>query len=372
MDEKKLNIQNIDDELLPTAHEALIIRRAMRRMHIPTPDVDQEWARFAETHHKAEEVSYIMDEEESTTSSSSKRAHIVGFLLGVAASVAVLLALFPLLRSHFTPQETINPNGVQIFSANDSPSEVMLAQEKGKPVAVKDGTLAFNSEIVGDASTATQKASSRMLTLTTPRGKDYKVTLADGTKVWMNAESKLVFPKTFTGKTREVLLHGEAYFEVAKDAKQPFIVKTDYFETKVLGTSFNIRAYSERDANVVLIEGSVSLLANKKNNGIILSPNQQALLNAGKGQFNVREVDTYPYTQWRDGFFYFDDTPMIEIMQELGRWYNVNIIFEEAKYMNTHLHFVAERSLPLTEIIRYINDMGIVDVEIQKDAVIVN
>jgi ferric-dicitrate binding protein FerR (iron transport regulator) len=186
----------------------------------------------------------------------------------------------------------------------------------------------------------------------------------------MNAESKLEFPETFNGNTREVALHGEAYFEVAKDAKHPFIVKTDYFNTKVLGTSFNIRAYSERDANVVLVEGSVKVGMSGKETEHTLKPGQQfSILNS---QFSIKDVDTYPYTQWRDGFFYFDDTAMIEIMQELGRWYNVNIIFEEAKYMNTHLHFVAERRLSLSDIIRNINDLGIVNVEIQKDALIVN
>ncbi len=352
MNEEDLNI--IDDEILeqqlPTDHEALTIRRALRRKHIPAPDVDQEWEMFAASH--------------SPQPTGKRKAHIVGFLLGVAATIAAMLVVYPFVKSSLLQQSPYE--GVQIFSANDNPTEVLLAKDKEKPEAVKDNTLVFEKFL-------NVKSNGKMLTLTTPRGKDYHVTLADGTKVWMNAESKLEFPETFHGSNREVVLRGEAYFEVAEDVKHPFIVKTNYFDTRVLGTSFNVRAYSERDANVVLVEGSVSLLLNKKNaEPVMLAPNQQATLNAKQSSLSIKEVDTYPYTQWRDGFFYFDDTPMVEIMQELGRWYNVNIIFEEAKYMNTHLHFVAERNLPLSTIIRNINDLGIVKVEMQKDALIVN
>ncbi len=369
MNEKELNINNIDDEQLLTDHEALVIRRALRRKHIPAPDVDQEWTKFSAAHGtKAQNITMTMKEETSAATSSTRRAHIVGFLLGVAASLAVLLALYPILKSQFMQQNTID--GVQIFSANDDPTEVMLTQDNGKPMTVRDDALVFGEESTETPSVTMKNSPQKLLTLTTPRGKDYRITLADGTKVWMNAESKLEFPETFNGNTREVALHGEAYFEVAKDAKHPFIVKTDYFNTKVLGTSFNIRAYSERDANVVLVEGSVKVGMSGKETEHTLKPGQQfSILNS---QFSIKDVDTYPYTQWRDGFFYFDDTAMIEIMQELGRWYNVNIIFEEAKYMNTHLHFVAERRLSLSDIIRNINDLGIVNVEIQKDALIVN
>ncbi|MBR1464443.1 MAG: FecR family protein [Prevotella sp.] len=357
MKNEELDILDADglEQQLPSDHEALTIKRALRRKHIPSPDVDQEWELFAASHAA------------SSHPASQRKAHIVGFLLGVAATIAAMLVVYPFVKSSLVEQSPYE--GVQIFSANDNPTEVMLAQNEDKPEAVKDNTLVFGKA----AEQTSESVKAKMLTLTTPRGKDYHLTLADGTKVWMNAESKLEFPETFKGNTREVILHGEAYFEVAKDAKHPFIVKTDYFQTRVLGTSFNIRAYSERDANVVLVDGSVSLMLNKNNSeAITLAPNQQAILNAKRSTLNIKEVDTYPYTQWRDGFFYFDDTPMIEIMQELGRWYNVNIIFEEAKYMNTHLHFVAERSLPLSAIIRNINDLGIVNVEMQKDAVIVN
>lgn len=358
MNEEEEKILTCDDEQgMPSQHEELMIRRAMRRRKVVAPDVEQEWQLFKAAH--------------LSLASEKRKAHIVGFLLGVAVSVAVFLLLYPLLKPD-TPQQSV-ANGVQIFSANNEPTEVMLTQDKGKPVAVKEGNLVFSKDSTKQEAVSLKKSPQKMLTLKTPRGKDYKVTLSDGTQVWMNAESKLEFPEKFNGHTREVILHGEAYFEVAKNAKQPFIVKTDYFHTKVLGTSFNIRAYSERDANVVLVEGSVAMTTKRKGQEpIILKPNQQATLQARQSALSIKEVDTYPYTQWRDGFFYFDDTPMIEIMQELGRWYNINIIFEEAKYMNTHLHFVAERRLPLATVIRNINDLGIVKVEIQKDAVIVN
>ena len=128
MNEEEEKILTCDDEQgMPSQHEELMIRRAMRRRKVVAPDVEQEWQLFKAAH--------------LSLASEKRKAHIVGFLLGVAVSVAVFLLLYPLLKPD-TPQQSV-ANGVQIFSANNEPTEVMLTQDKGKPVAVKEGNLVF-------------------------------------------------------------------------------------------------------------------------------------------------------------------------------------------------------------------------------------
>jgi ferric-dicitrate binding protein FerR (iron transport regulator) len=221
-------------------------------------------------------------------------------------------------------------------------------------------------EISLDKSSATTPA--QLMALSVPRGHDYHLTLADGTQVWLNAESRLEFPDRFNNDTREVRLQGEAYFEVKKDAKRPFIVHSDYLTTRVLGTSFNVRAYSARDAAVTLVTGRVKVNAGET--AQVLKPGQQASLT--KLQLTVKDVDTYPVTQWKEGFFYFDNQTLFSIMQELARWYNVNVSFDDTNKMNVRLHFVVERSKSLKEAISNLNALGVAYVEIEGNVVVIN
>lgn len=139
-----------------------------------------------------------------------------------------------------------------------------------------------------------------------------------------------------------VHLKGEAYFEVAKDTAHPFIVKTDLLETQVLGTSFNIRVYSPDNAHVTLLEGSIKVSDTHHTKELLIKPGQNATLQKG-GTFSIHEVQAKEYSTWAEGQFYFDDTELIEIMRELGRWYNVNIIFTSKEAMHYRMHFQSDR-----------------------------
>ena len=149
-----------------------------------------------------------------------------------------------------------------------------------------------------------------------------QLTLSDGTRIWLNAESSLKYPDTFEGKAqREVYLEGEAYFEVSKNPQHPFLVKTTAIETQVLGTSFNIKAYSKKDVQVTLLEGSIKV-SDKHHNNILLKPGEHTNEKLHKSQ--VENVSQY--RAWTTGSFYFDNTELIEIMRELGRWYNIDTV----------------------------------------------
>ncbi|MBE9599443.1 FecR family protein [Pedobacter sp. MC2016-24] len=162
------------------------------------------------------------------------------------------------------------------------------------------------------------------ITLNTPKGGQYRVTLSDGTKVWLNAASSLSYPSNFTGKERKVKLEGEAYFEVAHNASHPFIVSTNEQQVKVLGTSFNVNAYAnERKTVTTLLNGRVELSSSRVSATTQLHPGQQAVFD--QSGFGVGAVDATLYAAWKDGEFRFKATPLIEALRQVERWYDLDI-----------------------------------------------
>ncbi len=163
-------------------------------------------------------------------------------------------------------------------------------------------------------------------TITVPRGGEYQLTLSDGTRVWLNAETELKYPVTFTGEVREVVLEGEAYFEVAKNSACPFVVKSEKLEIKVLGTSFNVKAYPQETQQATLVEGKVKVHAGSRSRE--LQPGEQ--LNYLSGEPEVRKVDVRAYVAWKDQRFVFNDDLLEEVMRKLGRWYDVTFELRDA------------------------------------------
>lgn len=166
--------------------------------------------------------------------------------------------------------------------------------------------------------------------LSTAKGESYQLRLPDGTMVWLNAASSVTYPVSFSGAgTRQVTLSGEAYFEVAKDKKRPFLVKTAHQQILVLGTHFNINAYTdEPELKTTLLEGSIRLSpegAGTDVNTRILKPGEQAVL-AGK-QLNIAMVDVEQAVDWKNGDFIFQSEPLISLMRRVARWYNVQIVY---------------------------------------------
>ncbi|MVT09253.1 FecR family protein [Chitinophaga tropicalis] len=158
-------------------------------------------------------------------------------------------------------------------------------------------------------------------TLATPRGGQYQVVLPDGTKVWLNAASRLKYPVAFEGSTRTVELEGQAYFETAKDAHHPFIVKAGNTSIQVLGTSFDVMAYTdEKQLEATLLAGAIKVEDH------VLQPGQQAVVTAGK-PVNVTAVNTEAAVAWKNGYFSFTDADLGAVMRQLSRWYDVEITY---------------------------------------------
>ena len=203
-----------------------------------------------------------------------------------------------------------------------------------------------------------------------PRGGEYTLVLADGTTVYLNAESELRFPKQFKGKSRKVYLEGEGYFDVQRDEKQPFVVEVKQVEVRVLGTSFGIRAYTG-EANVLttLVRGRVNVEAGGKQ--VELSPGQQADFNRGNDRLTVTEVDVEQYVSWKDGRLVFDNKPLEFILEELGRWYSFDVFYTNKELKGIPYSLNIKKHEDIAHVLKFIERTGKVKFEINKNTIIV-
>ena len=193
--------------------------------------------------------------------------------------------------------------------------------------------------------------------VTTPRGGQYQLVLPDGTKVWLNASSSIHFPVAFVGKERKVTITGEAYFEVAKDKKKPFIVSSANMDIEVLGTHFNVSAYTEEsNVKTTLLEGSVKI--NNKKSEVYLLPGQQSQLN-GAGQFSVKNnIDLDKEIAWTKGKFQFNSNTIQEIMLQLSRWYDVEVIYQ-GKVSSETFSAIVKRSSNISQVLKLMEASGV-------------
>ncbi len=203
-------------------------------------------------------------------------------------------------------------------------------------------------------------------TLYVPKAGEYKLVLSDGTKVWFNSNSRLKYPTVFTGENRSVYLEGEAYFEVAKNTKMPFLVNIkDKANVKVLGTHFNIKAYEDENTiKTSLLEGSVavSLHDTLQNNlpfeahqSITLIPGQQATIDAS-GQLSVEKVDTDGIISWKKGLFIFNKISLEDLSTTINRWYDVEVLFTDASVKEQFFTGAIEKQRSLKFIVQLLEE----------------
>lgn len=206
---------------------------------------------------------------------------------------------------------------------------------------------------------AVNDATAGINVLTTPRGGQFQVVLPDGTRVWLNAASSLSYPTAFTGKERLVEVSGEAYFEVAHDAHKPFRVKINKQENyiDVLGTHFNVNAYTDESAiRATLLEGRIRFGAGKT---VVLAPGQQAILPAGTTAPTVlKSVDTSAVMAWRSGLFNFEGQHLREVMRQLSRWYNIEVVYDQ-EVPDVVFGGKILRNVNLTQLLKILTDAGI-------------
>ena len=225
-----------------------------------------------------------------------------------------------------------------------------ILQQGGAVVRQQGGQLVYAASSDKDAGTYN--------TLRTPRSGQFKITLPDGTTVWLNAASSIRYPTTFPGQERRVEMSGEAYFEVAKDEEKPFKVSANgKAEVKVLGTHFNVHAYPEEGIiKTTLLEGAVSM-STPANAPVLLKPGQQA----AAGQTTIEVVNDANIDQvmaWKYGLFNFDKSNLPSVMNELSRWYDVDVRYE-GQVPSRIFRGKIKRDLSLTQVLEVLQDVNI-------------
>lgn len=343
--------------------KVLVFREAfLRRNTIIKLDENKEWAKFE---HKLRQKG------------NRKTIRFITYW-SIAAVAAILIGIFTLIPPyHIEEVENTTP----VFYAQDIVQKVILRTDKGELIEPEKDVKALHRNGANLAKIAgtkgikydqriESKQEETLHTLITPRGKSYKISLSDGTEVWLNAESQLRYPVAFNQGNRVVELQGEAYFKVAKDAKHPFIVKTDRMSTRVLGTEFNFRSYSYEGTHVTLVSGSVMVKRKGSEEEVKLHPGQDISLTDSE-EFVLRQVDAREFTSWTSGFFYFKNVKLEEIMKTLGRWYNVNIEFADPQVMHYHFNFWADRNDTPERVIQLLNEVGKVKAELEDNTIII-
>jgi transmembrane sensor len=286
----------------------------------------------------------------------------------VAAAVVFLISISLLFDKNISNKNTpvIVNNTIKV--GTDKATLILedgsvITLEKGKAYAA--GNVKSNGEelVYNSKNSAKTEIASNYLTI--PRGGQFFVQLSDGTKVWLNSESQLKYPVAFVdGETREVeLLYGEAYFEVSPSTNHggsKFKVHTQMQHVEVLGTEFNIKAYKdETTIYTTLVEGKVAI--SNATARQILAPNQQSNLSVKNNGIAITTVDVYSETSWRKGLFVFKGMPLKEIMKVLSRWYDVDIVFADAKLGNVKFNGVLHKNQNLEEILTTIKNTDFIN-----------
>ncbi|MGV3545579.1 MAG: FecR family protein [Pedobacter sp.] len=246
-----------------------------------------------------------------------------------------------------------------------------IAKEAGLSITkTSDGQLIYT--VAKETTNGESSLRSAFNTIETPKGGMWQVKLPDGSSVWLNAASSLTYPLAFSGRDKRVVeLKGEAYFEVAKDEKHPFIVKTTRQEVEVLGTHFNINSYSdESTVKTTLLEGSVRVKAQQNSlEAETLKPGQQSVLSAE--DFSVKNVDIEEAIAWKNGYFMFNNEKQESIMRKIARWYNVQVEYADAAARDVTYYGSISRFENVSKVLRKFEQTGEVKFEVEKDKIIV-
>lgn len=290
--------------------------------------------RYFETYYTGEETRVVDSkgawDEFVVYADKSRKTHIWRMIVKYAA--ILLLPLCVGLGYWFlgndTPQTTFVSGGISIEPGT---TKAVLVFNSGQQVRLTD-SIAFEQAIEKFKPSGQVEQAIEYNKIIVPRGGEYNLVLADGTSVMINSDSKLSVPDRFEGKERRVRLEGEALFHVAQDVEHPFIVETDGGDVTVLGTVFNVNAYSGEDyVQTTLVEGRVAFQGKGMTEARTIAPGEQITYDVQTNSVNVEKVDTRIYTAWTEGKWIIEGERLDEIMKQLARWYDVTVFYQNAE-----------------------------------------
>lgn len=338
--EEQLNALQHDDTLSENVQTVLDIRAEMQRQHNPI-DIETRLKDF----HRNISSHYIQPKRKP-------HANHKLFISMVAAAAAIIAFIFILNKNESTHSDTRS-----VFIADAQTTGISITNEKGEEIILstkKKQNLSISLNELKQVMSSTNETEKIILNI--PYGSSGDIQLPDGSIVYIHPGSRLVFPTRFTGNTREVVFNGEAYFKVHHDKEHPFIVKSDKMETKVLGTEFNINTVSNK---TTLIRGKILVKDTDNDKEIIVKPGHQVDIEKG---MIVSKVNTEPYEFWRDGYLYFDQVELIDIMKAIGENFNMSVVFHNQQALHYKMRFITERNKGVKAAIEAMNAMNKVTV----------
>ncbi|KAA2239754.1 DUF4974 domain-containing protein [Chitinophaga agrisoli] len=293
------------------------------------------------------------------------RSHKRAFMLKAAAILAGVSVggylLFLLLSTRIGRVSAPPAAEIQLQLANGQ----TIGLSRQGTVKAKGVTLFSTSESLSYAGSTDAGG---INTLKVPFGHDYKISLSDGTEIWLNAATQLQFPFRFTGSTREITLDGEAYLQVAGDATHPFIVHTHSGTIRVLGTAFNINSYEKGMIRVSLVSGAVKVQAAGRE--VQLSPGQEAACQPGADRITVQPFEADHRLSWREGIYYFDNAPIQELSGFFQRWYGLSVTIDNAGVGAERFSGILNRRQPVEEFMKALKATTELDYFFDKDSVL--
>jgi ferric-dicitrate binding protein FerR (iron transport regulator) len=298
----------------------------------------------------------------------------------VAASIVLIVGLsMSLFFIDFKPEtelaqiSQIEPGqkGAELILSNGQTLQVMNTQ---KLLKEQNGSLVEIDSLKGLVYDNSRSTGNKLIynTIKVARGQEFNLQLADGTKVWLNAESELRYPVQFTTDNRKVFLKGEAYFEVAHNKDKAFVVNSFDQDLKVYGTKFNINAYDKNLIKTVLVEGSVGVKINRLNKEKKMIPGDLLLANTIDGHLSSKQVDVYPYIAWKDGSFLFQDESLEDIMLRLERWYDVKVFYNDNRVRKELFVGNMKRYTDIDKLLYFMEKSSDARFEIKDDVIIVS
>ena len=299
----------------------------------------------------------------------------LGIRTGVAAAVAglILWGVSWFMPQPIPPSTEGQTTGMYATQIRPGETKAVLTLDDGTKVSLGADNRT-NEKAIEQNKTQKKPGKQEFNRLTTPRGGEFRITLTDGTQVWLNAESQLSYPDTFRTNERRVVLKGEAYFQVARNERKPFYVESDGQLIRVYGTEFNVRSYQEDDEiYTTLVGGSVALQAdNGANAELFLTPGHQAVFDKQTASVYIRPVDTDVVTSWRKGMFVFEEQNLGQIMAELSRWYDFDYEFTDNVLCETVFMGSVPRYGDFGEVLEILEKSGGVKFRMQERTVIVS
>lgn len=344
--------ENIDNSHFDIEQDLNDIRTVLLKQSHPI-DVERELRDFKAKHETMASKKHL-----------NKRRAIYVSLVAVAAVLLAFFILLPIISEQRNNQENAMPQKLAMTTAAKHARYATISNGNNKTNTFSSNT---NHLSISKEAYMLKQADAKPRLLSVPYGCSADLTLPDGSVAYVHAGSELSFSPQYINGKRVVILDGEAYFKVKHDTSHPFVVQAGNVTTTVYGTEFNINTHASRGVAVTLISGCVGVSAPHYSRR--MAPGEQVSWSAAGA--HEQHVDLLPYTNWRDGYLYYDQQSLESIVSDLARNYKLNVRFDDRSAMHLLTHFVCERGADINTVVMMLNQMGKANVRLENGTLIV-